>query len=1059
MPKLNVYSRDNTYNTLGFLDLHLTWLDQSVTTTSNPTFNNIISTGDVVIAGDLTVNGSSTIISTNIVEIEDNVILINSTESGSGVTLNLAGIEIERGSLANFQTVFEETTDIYKIGEVGSLQAVATREDSPLDKGVMVYNDTLNRLDSVTNIELPITFSAGVNSNSSSTGTILINNNGGLGVTGNISVDNYIYFKGSVYSSHIHASTSNELIVTSGSNFVFSQLASSQIKIPTNVYLTFSSASKYIYSDSSVLYMVNTTGNISLNTQTSGSVLLPNNSYIEWTPSNRLRYNGSNITLDSTGNFIISCPVLINNTTNSTNSSNGGAFTSLGGGAIAKDLYIGQNLDVNGLTTLDQTSINTDDGVFSVSGNNNVDIQSTLGSISLNSLANLVNITGNSGVNIDSSAEIAINSTDTVNGISIGTQVSSIPVYIGNNTSETYINDNLTVSGNLTILGTSTFIDTDTTLISDNSIIVNSLPTGISDGGYLVKRYQLPNDTNSGRVITDNPVEISTFQSGSSTPGTLILNTTASAIDDYYVGWWIQITSGLGINQVRRIKTYSGSTKTATIYITSDNTTNFQDGLDLSTAPSNGDSYSLYDCTYSSIIYSELNNEFRFICLANDITSGTFTNPNEYINIHVNKLTTENTITSNNDIIIDHTSTEAFLVRKDGDTGDVFTVDSTNGNIYIANPINTVSSDTTLLFQQLDNLNNVSTYSQINSVISDNTSGSLVSNLIFSIQKSNLVPFITLDGNGFVDFSTDIDSIRVFNTTPSTSSTTGSVLFSGSLGISNTTDAISSTNGGTITTAGGAAIAKKLYVGTDLSVSGTATITSLTAPHGGLTGLLNDDHTQYALLAGRSGGQILTGGTTASNNLTLRSTTDTTKGSIIIDETTSSTSSSTGALVLSGGLGINNSTNATSTTNGGALTIAGGTAIALDLYVGGSLNAGISSPSTTISNEVNITGTVNTHNLQLISNGNERIFSMTFRFSPTSSFISTNFEFTIPDISSFINIYDIIITSNGYYNDVDPINLENLIGFAIVSTNRAKIKCTSANTSVHTIQIICRYSV
>lgn len=50
--------------------------------------------------------------------------------------------------------------------------------------------------------------------------------------------------------------------------------------------------------------------------------------------------------------------------------------------------------------------------------------------------------------------------------------------------------------------------------------------------------------------------------------------------------------------------------------------------------------------------------------------------------------------------------------------------------------------------------------------------------------------------------------------------------------------------------------------------------------HGLLTGLADDDHTQYALLAGRSGGQNLRGGTGSGNNLTLSSTTNATKGLI-----------------------------------------------------------------------------------------------------------------------------------------------------------------------------------
>lgn len=55
------------------------------------------------------------------------------------------------------------------------------------------------------------------------------------------------------------------------------------------------------------------------------------------------------------------------------------------------------------------------------------------------------------------------------------------------------------------------------------------------------------------------------------------------------------------------------------------------------------------------------------------------------------------------------------------------------------------------------------------------------------------------------------------------------------------------------------------------------------ADHGAaLTGLGDDDHTQYALLAGRATGQIITGGTGASEDLTLRSTTNATKGDIFL---------------------------------------------------------------------------------------------------------------------------------------------------------------------------------
>jgi hypothetical protein len=53
--------------------------------------------------------------------------------------------------------------------------------------------------------------------------------------------------------------------------------------------------------------------------------------------------------------------------------------------------------------------------------------------------------------------------------------------------------------------------------------------------------------------------------------------------------------------------------------------------------------------------------------------------------------------------------------------------------------------------------------------------------------------------------------------------------------------------------------------------------------HGTLlpSSLLDDDHTQYMLLAGRSGGQELIGGLDSGDNLTLSSTTDSTKGKVL----------------------------------------------------------------------------------------------------------------------------------------------------------------------------------
>ena len=63
------------------------------------------------------------------------------------------------------------------------------------------------------------------------------------------------------------------------------------------------------------------------------------------------------------------------------------------------------------------------------------------------------------------------------------------------------------------------------------------------------------------------------------------------------------------------------------------------------------------------------------------------------------------------------------------------------------------------------------------------------------------------------------------------------------------------------------------------AASGSAGVTA----HSALTGLTTgDDHTQYAILAGRSGGQTFNGDTASGGNLTLQSTAHATKGNILL---------------------------------------------------------------------------------------------------------------------------------------------------------------------------------
>ncbi|MEK7216831.1 MAG: hypothetical protein AAB289_14690, partial [Chloroflexota bacterium] len=69
-----------------------------------------------------------------------------------------------------------------------------------------------------------------------------------------------------------------------------------------------------------------------------------------------------------------------------------------------------------------------------------------------------------------------------------------------------------------------------------------------------------------------------------------------------------------------------------------------------------------------------------------------------------------------------------------------------------------------------------------------------------------------------------------------------------------------------------------------LAATGAATVVEANVDHNLLANLATGDvHTQYALLAGRAGGQTLTGGTLASQNLTLDSTVNVTKGYVLLN--------------------------------------------------------------------------------------------------------------------------------------------------------------------------------
>jgi hypothetical protein len=161
---------------------------------------------------------------------------------------------------------------------------------------------------------------------------------------------------------------------------------------------------------------------------------------------------------------------------------------------------------------------------------------------------------------------------------------------------------NTLIVGNLTVNGLTTSIDTTNTVIKDNLLILNSAPAGSNDSGIIINRYQQDNDTASGDIVNATDPLIMTIPSQIGLTSTQVkLHSSASASDNYYDGWWIKVTSGFSNNQVRKITSYSGSTKIATIS-SSWTTQN----------PSGGDYVYIYNKPIVGIIFNELNDRFEF---------------------------------------------------------------------------------------------------------------------------------------------------------------------------------------------------------------------------------------------------------------------------------------------------------------------------------------------------------------------------------------------------------------------------------------------------------------
>jgi predicted nucleic-acid-binding Zn-ribbon protein len=89
-----------------------TALNGQIILDTGPTIGQVVVTGNLIVKGNTTI-GDVTNVAVVDMKVEDNIITLNSGESGNGVTLNYAGIEIDRGQVDKAAIVFDESTNTW----------------------------------------------------------------------------------------------------------------------------------------------------------------------------------------------------------------------------------------------------------------------------------------------------------------------------------------------------------------------------------------------------------------------------------------------------------------------------------------------------------------------------------------------------------------------------------------------------------------------------------------------------------------------------------------------------------------------------------------------------------------------------------------------------------------------------------------------------------------------------------------------------------------------------------------------------------------------------------
>ena len=199
----------------------------------------------------------------------------------------------------------------------------------------------------------------------------------------------------------------------------------------------------------------------------------------------------SGVTISAAGQLTADGRIIVDDATEATSTTDGSLQTD-GGLSVAKSAVIGDDLDLL-----------SDGAIFAMGAGQDVTITHDGGTGATLASAGAFVIDGAAAVTVDSDAALTIGGAsidmdadggavaiDGTGGLNLATATSGVAISIGHSTSETTVNDNLTVTGDLTVNGATTTVSTTNMVVEDKFIELGNGTSGSpsGDAGFVIER-------------------------------------------------------------------------------------------------------------------------------------------------------------------------------------------------------------------------------------------------------------------------------------------------------------------------------------------------------------------------------------------------------------------------------------------------------------------------------------------------------------------------------------------------------------------------------------------